>query len=146
MMLLWCHYCQFWKDSTPFLSISFLNFGNYCQLGLLTEIKVQTRKNYKTCKERCKLCNINQTGQTARWKKPASNLLNMQSPGFKQTCMKFIDSSDAWCLELYIINTFMKSTKAEKCTGIIHSSWHFIVYLLLLKIKTYNNDRYVDIF
>ena len=33
------------KDSTPFNSISFLNFGNCCRLGLPAEIKVQTSKN-----------------------------------------------------------------------------------------------------
>ena len=60
--------------SIPYFSISFLNFGKCCQMGLTGEIKVQTSKNYETCKERCKLPHINQTGQTMTW---------------KETCIKF---------------------------------------------------------
>ena len=130
MTSLWCHYCQLWKDPTPFLRISFLIFGNLCWLGLPAAIKVQTSKNYETCKERCKLYHNNQTGQTERRKETCIKL-SMHSAGYEQTFLKFIDSSDVWCLELYLINTFTKSTKAERCT---RSSWHFFVYLLLLKI------------
>ena len=49
-------------------SISLLNFGKCCRLGLPAEIKVQTSKNYETCKNRYKLWHINQTGQTTIWK------------------------------------------------------------------------------
>ena len=38
------------------------------RLGLPTEIKVQTSKNYETCKSRCKSYHINQTDQTTTWK------------------------------------------------------------------------------
>ena len=43
----------------------------------------------------------------------------MQSVGFEQTFMKFTDSSDVGCLDLYLINLFTKSMKAERCTDII---------------------------
>ena len=62
----------------------------------------------------------------------------MQSVSFDQTLLKFIeifislheknveetisvvinDSSDVRCLDLYLINIFTKSTKAERCTDI----------------------------
>ena len=159
-----------WKDFTPFLSISFLNFGNCCRLGLPAEIKVETSKNYETCKERCKLCHINQTGQTRRRKETcikfinplnasvdphietsqlictanqltgfymratlACNGLSMQSPGFEQTFMKFIDSSDMWSLELYLINTFTKSTKGREMYR-HYARADTLFCLLLLKI------------
>ena len=41
----------------------------------------------------------------------------------------------------------MKSTKAERCkrdAQTLRSSWCIIVYLLLLKISIYNEDRYED--
>ena len=64
--------CLLWtlKNYTPFLSISLLNFGKCCRLGLSAEIKIQTSKYYETCKDRCKLCHqiVNQTHQTTTWK------------------------------------------------------------------------------
>ena len=127
------------KYSTPFLSISFLNFRKCCWLGLSAEIKVQTSKNYKTCKGRCKLCHINQTGQTTTWKETcikfikyaeckalSKHLWNLLRFLFhknnffteKKTIVETIsvtitDSSNVWCLDLYLINIFTKSTKAE---------------------------------
>ena len=50
------------------------------------------------------------------------------------------DSFDVLCFGLYLINIFAKSTKAEGAQT-LGSSWHFIVYLLLLKIQIYNNDK-----
>ena len=72
-------------------------------------------------------------------KKPVSSLISMQSVGFEQTFMKFVeifilqeyfftgkktvvetisvaitDSSDVCCLNLCLINIFTKSTKAER--------------------------------
>ena len=47
--------------------------------------------NYKTCKHRYKLCHINQTGQSATWKKPVLNLKIMQIVGFEQKLTKFIE-------------------------------------------------------
>ena len=44
---------------------SILEFWKCCQLGLPAEIREQTIKNYETWKDRCKLCHISQTGQTA---------------------------------------------------------------------------------
>ena len=116
------------KRFHTFLSISFLTFGNCCQLGFPADIKVQTSKNHKTCKERCKLCHIKQTDQTARR---------------KETSLKFVKYAECslwaniyriyWCLELYLINTFTKSAKAERCTDIT-LKLTLIVYLLLSKI------------
>ena len=90
-------------------------------------------------------------------KKPVSNLKSIESVDFEQTFTKFIDifvpqeqflygkkslletilvaiadSSDVRCFDLYLMNIFTKSTKAERCTDIIFR--HLIVYLLLLKI------------
>ena len=78
-------------------------------------------------------------------KKPVSNFKSMKSVGFDQTFMEFIeifilqeqflyrkktvvetiivaivDSSDMHCFDLYLINIFMKSTKAERCTKIMN--------------------------
>ena len=44
-----------------------VEFGECYRLGLPTEIKVQTSKNYEICKGRCKSY-INQTDQTTTWK------------------------------------------------------------------------------
>ena len=41
-----------------------VELGECCQLCLPTEIKVQTSKNYETCKDRCKSYHINQKDQT----------------------------------------------------------------------------------
>ena len=72
-------------------------------------------------------------------KKPVSNLLSIQSIGIEQTFMKFwiiylqgktvveimsvaiTDSSNVWCLDLCLINTFAKSTKAERCKHYIQA-------------------------
>ena len=42
----------------------------------------------------------------------------MQSVGFEQTFVEFIDNSNVWCLDLYLINIFMKSTKTVRCIDI----------------------------
>ena len=60
--------------SIPFLTILFMNFEKCCQLVLPVEIKVQTSKNYETCKDRWKLSHINQTDQTITWKEPVSGM------------------------------------------------------------------------
>ena len=55
------------RSDVSVVSILFLNFGKCCQLGLPAVIKVQTSKNYETYKDiLCKLCHINQTGQTKK--------------------------------------------------------------------------------
>ena len=41
-----------------------VEFGECYWMGLPTEIKVQTSKNYETCKGRCRSYHINQTDQT----------------------------------------------------------------------------------
>ena len=43
--------------------MSLLN-GEVLLLRLPAEIKVQTSKNYETCKQRYKLCHINQAGKS----------------------------------------------------------------------------------
>ena len=80
--------------------------------------------------------------------------MGMQSVGFEQTFAKFIkifvpqeqfiygkktvvetisvainDSFEVWCLNLYPINIFTKSTKAERCTGI---TFNLTLYCLLV--------------
>ena len=72
--------------SIPFLSISFLNFGKSCRLGLPVEVKVQTSKNYETCKTRCKLSHINQTGRTKTWKETC-----IEFKKYEQSFTKFIE-------------------------------------------------------
>ena len=62
-----------------------VEFGECCWLGLPTGIKVQTSKNFETCKDSCKSYHINQTDQTTTWKKKlVSNLKSMQNVGFEQ--------------------------------------------------------------
>ena len=93
-------------------------------------------------------------------KKPASNLLSMQSVGFELTFMKFIeifvpqeqflyrkknvvetisvaitDSSDVRCLDVYLINIFTKSTKAERCTDI---TFKLTIYCLSVTVEDLN--------
>ena len=94
--------------------------------------------------DRCKLCHINQTGQITTWKETciefityaectlwakiygiywdfcAARIISLQK---KKTVVETIsvtitDSSDVRWLDLYLINIFKKSTKAERCTGI----------------------------
>ena len=71
--------------------ISLLNLGKCCWLLLPAVIKVQTNKNYETCKQRYKLCNINETGQSTTWKETRIVLKCMQTVGFQQTSTKFIE-------------------------------------------------------
>ena len=78
-------HCQLDQGSTPFLSISLSKSGKHCQLRLPAEIKVQTRKNYETCKDRYKLCHINKWVKVQHEKKPVLNLKCMQIVGFEQT-------------------------------------------------------------
>ena len=61
-------------------------------MGLPEDIKVQTGKNHETCKDKCKLCHINQTGQSKHEKKSVSNLNCMQDVGFEQTFTKFSET------------------------------------------------------
>ena len=79
----------------------------------------------------------------------------MQSVGFDQTLIKFIeifislheknveetislainDSSDVRCLDLYLINIFTKSTKAERCTDI---KFKLTLYCLSVTVEDLN--------
>ena len=79
----------------------------------------------------------------------------MQSVGFDQTLNKFIeifislheknveetisvainDSSDVRCLDLYLINIFTKSTKAERCTDI---KFKLTLYCLSVTVEDLN--------
>ena len=79
-------------------------------------------------------------------KKPVSNLLSMQSTGFQQTFMKFLDSRCvmSWTVTKKYIYEIYKGREMHR--HYLRSSWPFIVYLLLLKIQIYNEDRYEDIF
>ena len=77
------------QKAEQFLSILILNFRKCCQLGLPAETKVQAGKNYETCTDWCKLCLINQTGQTKTWKETCMKLKCMHCVGFEQIFMKF---------------------------------------------------------
>ena len=92
-------------------------------------------------------------------KKPVLNLLSMQSVGFEQTwnLLRFLfhnnnfftgkktlvetisvtitDSSDLRCFDLYLINIFMKSTKADRCTDI---TFKLTLYCLSVTIEDFN--------
>ena len=71
--------------------ISWISGSDCCRLGFPAEIKVQTSKNYETCKDRRKLRHqVNQV-KLQHEKKPALNLISIQSVGFEQTFMKFIE-------------------------------------------------------
>ena len=72
------------KNSTPFLSISFLNIGKCCQLGLPAEIKV-----HATADVNCAI--LTKCVKLQLEKKPVSNLISMQSVGFEQIFMKFTE-------------------------------------------------------
>ena len=54
------------------------------------------------------------------------------------------DRSDVRCLDLYLINIFTKSTKAERCTDIMFKQTLYCLSVAL-KIQIYNEDRYEDI-
>ena len=51
-----------------FSKYSIFEFREVLPVGFTREIKVQTGRNYETCKARCILCHINQTSQTTAWK------------------------------------------------------------------------------
>ena len=153
-----CLYCWLWKDSTPFLSIhswiSRIVAGwVYQQRSKYRQVKIMkhetTDANYAILTKRVKL---------QHEKKPLLNISSMQSVGFEQTFIKFIeifvpqeqfiyrkkhvvetislaitDSSDVRCLDLHLINIFT-NLQRQRDARTLRSSWHFIVYLLLMKI------------
>ena len=45
------------------------------------------------------------------------------------------DSSDVCCFDLYLINIFMKSTKAERCTDIM---FRLTLYCLCVTVEDLN--------
>ena len=45
----------------------------------------------------------------------------MQSVGFEQTFMKFNNSSDVWCLDLYLMNT-LQNLQSQRDAQTLHSS------------------------
>ena len=59
----------------------------------------------------------------------------MQSVGFEQTFMKFNNSSDVWYLDLYLMNTFTKSAKPERCTDI---TFKLTLYCLFVIVEDLN--------
>ena len=70
-------------------------------------------------------------GQNATWKETCIKFVKYVERSFEQTFMKFSDSSDVWCLGLYlIIYEIYKGREMHR---------HYVqadtfVYLLLLKI------------
>ena len=127
------------KRFTPFLSISFLNFGKFCGLRLPAEFKVQTSKNYETCKDRANYAILTKHVKLQHENKPVSNLLSMQSVGKKAVVetisVAITDSSDVRYLDLCLINIFTKSTKAERYTDI---TFKLTLYCLSVTIKDPN--------
>ena len=53
-------------------------------------------------------------------------------------------NSDVLCFDRYLTNLFVKSTTAERCTDAVFR--HVIVYLLLMKIKIYDEDINIKIY
>ena len=53
------------------------------------------------------------------------------------------DSSDVLCFDRYLTNLFVKSTTAERCTDAV---FRHVVYLLLMKIKIYDEDINIKIY
>ena len=133
------------KDSTSFLSIPVLNFKKCCQLGLPAEAKAQTGKDYETAWTEANYAILTKWVKLKHEKKPVPNLISMQSEGFEQTFFEIYwdfcsariislqekktivetisvaitDSSNVRCLDLNLINVFMKSKKAERCTDVM---------------------------
>ena len=134
------------RSDVSIVSILFLNFGKCCQLGLPAVIKVLTRKNYETYMGiLCQLCHINQTGHTKKWKETciefkmyvecrlwaniyeiyrdfrSKRIISSQEKTVVETALMAItDSSEMHCcFDRYLINTFMKSTTAERSTEIM---------------------------
>ena len=66
----------------------------------------------------------------------------MQSAGFEQKFMKFIDSSNVWCLDLYLMKIFMESAKAERCTGIM---FKLTLYCLSVIVEDLNLNEDINI-
>ena len=160
MTSLWCLYCWLWKYSTPFLSISFLNFGKCCRLGLPAEINVQTSKNYEECKDRCKLCHINQTSQITTWNVTciefikqtecrlwsniyeiywdfcSARITSLQEKTVVETIsVTTTHSSDVRCLDLYLMNIFTKYAKTKGCTDI---TFKLTLYCLSVTVENLN--------
>ena len=69
-----------------------IEFGEVLPAALTSrdQTKVQTSKNYGTCKHRYKLCHINQTGQNTLWKE-TMEFKKLYRLGFYQTSMEFIE-------------------------------------------------------
>ena len=118
-----------------------------CALGLPAEIKVQTSKNYETCKGRCKLCHINQTDQTTTWKENCIEFIKQaecrlrpkiheiylfrknsfftgKKPLVETISVTIPDSSDVRCLDLQLKNIF---TKRQEDAQTLRSSSHLII-------------------
>ena len=79
------------KRFHSFLQYFILEFEKCCHLGLPAEIKVQTSKNYEKRKPDASYGILTKRVKQQHKKKPVSNLLSMQSVGFEQTYMEFIE-------------------------------------------------------
>ena len=121
--------------------------------------KYRQLKIMKHARTRCKLCNINQTGQTTTrketwiefikyaecrlwaniyeiyWDFHSARIISLQEKTIVDTISVTItDSSNVWCLDLYLINC-MKSTKAERCTNI---TFKLTLYCLSVTVEGLN--------
>ena len=107
---------NFEKIPLFFLVFALLNLGKCFRLRLPTEIKVQTIKNYKTCKHRHKVCHINQTGQTTT---------------LKETCFETYLKSKSMDWFLYHIGLRHERVKSMQIAGFEQTSTKFIKIIVL---------------
>ena len=122
--------------------------------------KYSKSKNYETCKDRSKLCYINQAVQTRTWKETciefikyagcrlwaniyemywdfhSTRIISLQKKKLVETISVAItDSSNVRCLDLYLIIIFTKSAKAERCTNI---TFKLTLYCLSVTVEDLN--------
>ena len=121
------------KRFTPFLSILFLNFGKFCGLRLPAEFKVQTSKNYETCKDRASYAILTKHVKLQHENKPVSSV--GKKAVVETISVAITDSSDVRYLDLCLINIFTKSTKAERYIDIM---FKLTLYCLSVTIKDPN--------
>ena len=117
-----------------------LEFRKVLPAGFTSRDQSTDSQIYKTWKGRWKLCHINQTGQATLWKETciefikyaecrlwsniysnfySARIISYRKKNIVETISVAItDSFNVRYFDLYLINIFTKSTKAERCTNI----------------------------
>ena len=112
---------------------------------------MQARKYYEICKEKGNYVILTKWIKLQHEKNPSSYLKSMQNVGFEQTLLnllRFLLNNSLWektvmetisvaitgssnmhCLGLYLINIFMKSRKAERCTDVMFKLAFYCLYV-----------------